>query len=69
MNYVFFIELKKIQEFWQLIENNKIIAENNKVATKKADIKKEKLPNKISVNYKCNNCKFLQVCRDGVKLK
>jgi len=62
-------ELRKIKEFWELIESNKIIAENNKTATRKADIKKEKFPNKISVNYICNSCRFLQVCRDGVKLK
>jgi len=62
-------ELKKIVEFWELVENNKVILANNETAKFKKDVKTIKLPNKISVNYKCNNCKFLQACRNGVKLK
>lgn len=62
-------ELNKIKEFWELVESNREIRTKNAVAVLKKDIKKEKLPNKISVNYKCNSCKFIQVCRDGVLLK
>lgn len=72
------IELNKVDDFWKLVENNKKIEEDNKKAieynktvTKKKDlmpIKTIRLPNKISTDYICNSCPFLQVCRNGVKL-
>lgn len=62
------IELNKVDQFWKLVESNKKIEEENKKATKKSDIRKIKLPNKISTDYICNSCPFIQVCRNGVKL-